>query len=246
MDKPPKLDSSHSAGLYPSMVPFSQGDQRLGECEVAHYPQLQQFRSVPVCHVEVRRLARFVPIAFGDLGGQMQPIALPYSNKRFVSARTAALLGTNACPVLLRAFPLALGPRIDDDKVAVAIDQPNLTPGEIVQLAFAPDGALTASFTTKVDYLWLFAATRRATLEMTEAAQVAGALTPWSITFDFDEGDALAAPDIFTIDPRFVESADYLSLVQRFGVAVVNLVEGVLLSQSHLGVSDAGQTGIAA
>lgn len=160
-------------------------------------------------------------------------MVLPYSGMRFRTGRTGALRGTVACPLLLRAFPLALGPRAGEDTLAIALDQPGLGSTDIVHPLFGADGALTPHFAAKADFLWLFAATRRATLALAEALQNAGALIPWEIYLRFDDGEVVSTPSLLTVDPHFTDTSDYLALIARFGNSIVNLVEAVLLSRSH-------------
>lgn len=245
-DSQSKLDSLYQAGLYSSLVPLRQADRRQGELAAAEYPQLRQFRCVPLSHLEARLVARYIPVGFARLRGELQPVALPYSYRRFKAGLTASLRGTIACPILLRAFPLALGPLSGADTLAIALDQPDSAIEDVLYPAFDENGLLTPYFAAKVDYLWLFAATRRATLTMSQAAHNAGALLPWPIALSFDDGELKTAPDLFTVDSGFLDSTDYLSLVVRFGNAVVNLLEAAVLSRSHLDVlSDDGLTVVA-
>ncbi len=167
-----------------------------------------------------------------DRSGRLDAVALTGLLPGHTSLTRADQSST--VPLLVKAFPLAIGPVDGDGHVSIMIHQiPEGAKGPIAP-AIDVGGNLNPSFVEKSDCLWLFAASWKATQDVLHDLHNANALRPWQLDLVFEDGEERPVSDLLSIHPAFVETEAYSQLITKHGLVVGTIVESQLLSRGNI------------
>lgn len=220
--------------LYVGLEPLNRAMGHQGSVPLDQYPHIKRVLVSPIVHLEFRALARKLPLAFIAKDGGIEAVALMGLLEGFTSISTDANTGAAMAPLLVKAFPLAIGPVDEDGHLTILIHQvPDGVPGPF-QPAIAAGGVLSAPFVEKSDCLWLFAAAWKATQEVLLDLEAHEAFVPWPLVLVFETGEESAIEGLMTINPAFTEGDAYRSLIAKHGTVVCSIVESQLLSRPNI------------
>ena len=169
---------------------------------------------VPINLVEFRLLSRLMPLAFVESEGRICPAALiglpGLKNILFSDPMPEAL------PLLVRAFPLALGPDNEEGRATILINDPPLSPNEPGLSPFHSDGDLSDALTEKTDALWLYAKTKDASSAAMNDLQAYAAFEPWPLHLVFASGQ-LPVSGLLRVRREFLQSTAYSEFHENYG-----------------------------
>ncbi len=178
------------------------------------YEAIRTTSVVPITLIEFRPLAAFMPLAFARSGATIYAIALI----GFPGLENLVFSGTEptALPLLLRSFPLALGPKDGHGRPSIAISES--PQGELGggQPAFLPDGSLHPLLAEKADALWFYAKARDDDVAALHDLDTVGALETWPLELVFEDG-SLPISELLRVRADFLQSKDYLGYLATQG-----------------------------
>ncbi len=215
--------------LYTRLEQLNAQGSRLHLWPLRCYASIARVSVVPVSLLEFRPLASIFPLAFMQVEGSFRPVSivgLPgFRNDNFWKIQPEVL------PLLLRAFPLAIGPPDVDEHMTVLIDEPPSSPGEPGIAAFDADGQMSEELSARADALWLYAKLQKATATAVSDIARLGALEAWPLHLVFENGD-LPVSGLFRVSSKFLQSKDYseyleihvLKLRRRYSIKLAALL----------------------
>ncbi len=181
---------------------------------LSSYESISTLSLVPVTLVEFRRLASEMPVAFARSGDEIYPVALiglpGLQNLVFCLPAPAAL------PLLLRAFPLAVGSRDPDGRQGVIISEPPRGDVEEGLPAFLPDGTMNTVLLAKTDALWFYVKARDDGATALSFLEAADAFEIWPLELVFEDG-ALPVSELLRVRGDFLQSEAYVEFLDKHG-----------------------------
>lgn len=181
------------------------------------YPHLYGVVSAAVSLHEIRGLSRSLPVVFERQGHHVRAIAiigLPGAQNLLARA-----VLPDALPLILRAFPLALGGRSAEGHVGILINDPPSSAGHPGLPAFLDDGSMSRTLIEKSDALWLYAATQERSLKILRDLDERQAFETWPLRLTFDDR-TLEVSNLMRISSSFLQSPGYRDLIAIHGFEI--------------------------
>ncbi len=181
---------------------------------LSSYETIRSTSLVPATLAEFRPLAAEMPVAFARSRGEVYAaaiIGLPGLNNLISGDAMPVSL-----PLLLRAFPLGVGPSDAEGRPTVVISEPpagEITPGEP---AFLADGSMGPALQEKTDALWLFVKAQEDGAAALRSLEAHGAFEAWPLQLVFDDG-ALPVSELLRIRADYLQSDAFVDFYNLHG-----------------------------
>lgn len=179
--------------------------------------------AVPAAPVEVPLLMERFPIAWRRDGGRWNLVAITGLSPEQDTWRPAmGESGGRIVPLVLRAFPLALGAPSDGETVPVLVDEAGLLPPGPVADDFDHEQA-EADLDYRLQALWTFGNSRKSVEVLFEDIDAAGGFVPWTLSFAGRKRN-IALEGFWIIDWSFIGTPAHAALVERHGWLAASLI----------------------
>lgn len=211
------MNVDDNSSLYSSVSALGANGERSSVFPLQCYPHLQNVTSVVVSLHEIRGLSRSLPVAFARQGRRIRAVAIiGLPGVQNLLARTVL---PDALPLILRAFPLALGGRSAEGHVGILINDPPESAEHPGMPAFLEDGSMSRVTIEKSDALWLYAATQEHSAKILRDLDERNAFETWPLRLTFDDR-TLDVGDLLRVSSSFLQSPGYRDFIAIHGFEI--------------------------
>jgi hypothetical protein len=196
-------------------------------------PQLNPI-AIPIAPIEAASMTERFPIAWRRQGELWDLVALtgllPIQETWKPGPGDS---GSRVIPLLLRAYPLAVVEREEDETLRVMVDASALlTPWHADVRAYEPEAGQQA-LQRRLQALWTFAGSRRALQPAFRDIAADGGFLPWDLGFTRD-GESIALEGFYYVDWEYLGSTRHQALVEHHGWLCASLLALHRMSQHRL------------
>jgi hypothetical protein len=189
----------------------------------------------PLAAAELPRIAVAMPIAFVEMAGHKQAVAVLslVPGRNLFVAPDGRWIGPYI-PALFRAFPFVLAKGPEGQQVlCIAEDSGMLTDGPEGEAFFGEDGKPAAAVADILKFLHQFERSRILAQQATACLEKHGLLQAWPVTLKTPDGEQ-QIPGLFRVDEAALNALGAEALVELRQTGALSLAYCHLLSVQHL------------